>query len=431
MKRAAFPLVVLPFLFAVACQGSSGDGSAPTEGSALDGPDVMVTAATEDIYTVGSYVGDEWETFGTVAAVAFDGEGNLYILDQGAHQVVVVGADGGFIRTVGKGGGGPGEFQRASRLAVLPDRRLAVFDFGMPGAFEVFDSEGRFLSSTPSELMLIGPGARLHPLPDGRLVAAGGTRMRLPFAGSSAEEPGDPAAQENRRPVEVITLDGEEPRILYAAWELPPEERENRQEMRLGAGSSRSVFMSVRGVRGFEPGLHLGVLSDGRIALADSTGYRVKLVALDGRVTGLLERPIPPLPVTESIQEGYRAQRVEGAGDGLRISVLGSNSNLPAEIGEMMEQQIREMTFADEVPVITDLAVDWEDRIWIARSAPEGLGDGPTDIVTADGGYVGTLAATGLRIPDAFGPGGLLAYIESDELDVQTVRVIRLVAFDG
>ena len=57
-----------------------------------------------------------------------------------------------------------------------------------------------------------------------------------------------------------------------------------------------------------------------------------------------------------------------------------------------------------------------------------GAGGGPIDVVTADGDYIGTLAPDGLRTPSAFGPDGLMAFIESDALDVQTVRVVRLVA---
>ncbi|MDE2795022.1 MAG: hypothetical protein OXL34_09410 [Gemmatimonadota bacterium] len=47
-----------------------------------------------------------------------------------------------------------------------------------------------------------------------------------------------------------------------------------------------------------------------------------------------------------------------------------------------------------------------------------------------DGTYVGTLPPQGLGTPDAFGPGGLPAYIEFDEMDVPTVRVVRLVAVE-
>ena len=87
-------------------------------------------------------------------------------------------------------------------------------------------------------------------------------------------------------------------------------------------------------------------------------------------------------------------------------------------------------TFADEVPVLYGLKVDWEDRIWVERRGPTGDDDGPTDIVTPDGDYIGTLPPEGLRAPDAFGPGGLMAYVERDDLDVPTVRVVRLIALE-
>ena len=85
------------------------------------------------------------------------------------------------------------------------------------------------------------------------------------------------------------------------------------------------------------------------------------------------------------------------------------------------------MVFPEELPVIARMGVDWSDRLWVERGGPPGE-RGPTDILTADGRYLGTIAPDGPRIPAAFGPGGLLAYIETDELGVQRVRVDRLAA---
>lgn len=69
--------------------------------------------------------------------------------------------------------------------------------------------------------------------------------------------------------------------------------------------------------------------------------------------------------------------------------------------------------------------MDWSDRIWVQRTALPGE-TGPIDILSADGRYFGSLAPGGLRIPRAFGPDGLLAYVERDELDIQRVVVVRL-----
>ena len=175
--------------------------------------------------------------------------------------------------------------------------------------------------------------------------------------------------------------------------------------------------------RAFEPRLDIDLLTDGRLALIDSVGYRVKLIGLDGSVTGTIERPIAPLPVDDEIMEAERERFRESRA----ASLERTNTNLPIQIER---EGVEGRTFADEVPVLYSMKVDWEDRIWVERRGPTGDDDGPTDIVTPNGDYIGTLPPDGLRTPDAFGPGGLMAYIESDDLDVPTVRVVRLIALE-
>ncbi len=117
-------------------------------------------------------------------------------------------------------------------------------------------------------------------------------------------------------------------------------------------------------------------------------------------------------------QGGGRLTVVGGSGGGMRID--------QEQVRNMMRGQIEGMVFAREVPVIAGLSVDQRDRIWVERSGTEVGEDGPIDVVASDGSYLGTIAAGGLRIPDAFGPDGLAAFVERDELDVQTVRVARV-----
>ena len=60
------------------------------------------------------------------------------------------------------------------------------------------------------------------------------------------------------------------------------------------------------------------------------------------------------------------------------------------------------------------------------RRGDEPQSDGPIDVLTAEGEYVGTYATGATAMPDAFGPDGLAAFIEFDEFDVARVVVRRL-----
>ena len=84
------------------------------------------------------------------------------------------------------------------------------------------------------------------------------------------------------------------------------------------------------------------------------------------------------------------------------------------------------MEFYHEVPVVRTLRTSWGGTIWVGRRGEEPASDGPIDLLTPDGRYIGTLAANATAMPSAFGPDGLVAFIETNELDVQTVVVKRL-----
>lgn len=85
------------------------------------------------------------------------------------------------------------------------------------------------------------------------------------------------------------------------------------------------------------------------------------------------------------------------------------------------------LPFADEVPVVLDLRTTWEGRIWVRRRAENLIGDGPIDVLTTDGRYLGSYSSD-TAMPAAFGPAGLLAFVERDELGVNMVVVKRVAA---
>lgn len=52
--------------------------------------------------------------------------------------------------------------------------------------------------------------------------------------------------------------------------------------------------------------------------------------------------------------------------------------------------------------------------------------DGWIDVLSAEGDYIGTFSLEETRMPAAFGPGGIAAFVETDEFDVPTIIVKRL-----
>ena len=391
----------------VAC-GDTADAPATGAAGTLDGPDVTLNAVTEEVFTVGSVMGGEWDAFGSVRSVHFDARANLHIFDSQADHILVVGPDGSLIRTVGGKGEGPGEFGNVMAAFVTRDGSYTVTGFSQ---VDLIDPAGEFIRRITLDPMTTGIFMADMALPDGRLLADQIIRF-----GDDDEEP-----EEAGRPIHILQLDSIEPELLYTAWELPEEDDD---EFTASGSSSEGSVVRMAAGRAFEPRLDYDALADGRLALIDSIGYRVKLIGLDGSVIGTIERPIAPLPVDEEIKEAER-ERFRKAQEESADAVGRTSSRFRIE-----REGVEERTFADEVPVLWGLEVDWEDRIWVERRGPTGRGDGPTDIVTPAGEYIGTLPPDGLRTPDAFGPGGLMAYIERDDMDVPTVRVVRLVALE-
>ena len=167
------------------------------------------------------------------------------------------------------------------------------------------------------------------PLPDGRLVSMGGPTIRM-YGPGEAPDDDEPREDDHLRDIHIFALDGSDQHVLYRAWNLPPTDSDESIE-----GSSEDggdLSMSFNRMRAFDPRLSIGVLSDGRVAVADSVAYKVKFIAMDGTVDGTISRPVAPEPVTEAVKEATRAARLEGlsgmTGGGLRFQTVVGEVNL-------------------------------------------------------------------------------------------------------
>ena len=434
--------LLIPAIFLTAAFGREAGSVRQEVGGVIEfpGKDKPISPKVEEVFRVGVLQGGDWEMFGQISSVAFGPEGNLYVLDEQAKRIVVFGSDGTFLRTIGREGKGPGELPSPMRVGVLDDETIGVYDLGHRG-ITLFSPEGEHLGSVAFDLGtgLVPRELLPHPTKGGFVSLASKLSITLGPAGISLA-PSD--AKEGIPVVFFPARDGGVPEVLHRAW-LPP--REEPAMWRAGSTDSTMTFNDIRVAKAFDPGQYLGILPDGRMVLSDSTAYSLKVTSPEGEVVQRLRRPLRPKPVTREIQKKEKARRMEamasvgrsgsatmtttgttggvggsGAGGG------GGRIEMPPGLKKRMEEQLERLEFADVIPIVTGLAVDGEGRIWVER-AGEDLGEaGPTDLITADGKYLGTISPKGVRIPNAFGPDGLMAYIEESDLGVPMVVVRRL-----
>jgi len=395
----------------------------------LPGEDRVLVPQVETVFQVGSLDGADWETFGDVRGVAFDAAGRLYVFDRQSSRVVVVDGAGKLVEEVGKPGEGPGELRQPVDFTVLRDGTIVISDIGHR-AYSLFGPDGTFqrLVSFGGGGDIIRVGA-MDPDARGGAVFSGGASaisMTRVGAGGSIEMPAG-------RPIERIALAGETAEVdtVLTAWQ-PPREDERPQDVNAGGMRLR---VALPGERAFEPALSFGPLPDGGVAYSDSSAYAIKVAAADGSLQRILRRPYRPRPVTEAIQKAERERRLEeleqGGGPRMSMTVREGGQARPIAgdaIKEMMRGRIEEMRFYPELPVIMDVATGWSGKIWVERRGDPPSEPGAIDVLTPAGQYVGTLEPGTLALPSAFGPGGLVAFVEKDEMDVPRVVVKRLPA---
>lgn len=322
--------------------------------------------------------------------VATDPAGRIYILDGEAHRVVVFDAEGRHLRTLGREGGGPGELEFPSGLAVR-DGVVGVWDYGKTGIVR-YDTDGMPLPTFMSSAFYGGRGLELRP-------------SGAVFTTTDLRDTG------NMKDV-LVVLD-----TLYDSGD--EQWRHLRPIVSLAVPDApMHVFESCRiGFRLpplFHPDVEWAPAGD-RLLVSHETDYVVDVYADTARVASF-RRALEPRAASRELAEA-------SLGEGLTVSVSGGPPcTIPA--GEVVDAR----GFADRIPFISSLTVDPQGRIWVERVT---IGEEPAriDILDADGAYLGTL--TDSPVPVAFLPGGDLLAVETDAMDVDQLVVYRVTEAQG
>lgn len=423
---------------------------APEQGGAqeivkLPVADRTIEAEFTEVFRVGGRRAEEWDALSDVTSLGFDPDGRLFIGDMvpgHGFRIVIVESNGTLAKTFGRSGQGPGEFMGALEMVVLEDGRVVVPDVGR-GAFHVFDRNGRMESMAPiPKLEVEGDHAQRNA--GRRLVVSDRTGGVLWWVSEVLEMNVSDATRvmtmtqkEGPRRVFRLRFDDEQmtTRDAFVGW--TPEGARIGRTTSMTGGSLEIEFESKESPA-LLPKFLFTALPNGGVAWSDSSGYAIKVADPDGRVRRILARDLEIRPVTEGVERDYRAwlmNRLEGESD--------------PQILELQHRRIATLDLHAEVPQLDGLRATWEGTLWVLRTPSNGWPwspdetrqtafplstewlqlnrqPAPIDVVTRDGRYVGTFARGATSMPVAFGPGGLAAWVELDELDVPTVIVRRL-----
>jgi hypothetical protein len=302
---------------------------------------------------IGSALEEGPDMFGSVVAIEADDEGRIYVADSQAQEVRVFGADGGHLFTVGRKGGGPGEFAGITGMGWGPDGNLWVMD-ATNSRFAVFDRSGVHVADHRRPggfVMMPWPGGfdADSGVYDIGMVADGSGRfssglIRYHYLGEGGIEPRDTFAI---------------PRYDGPSFTLQDSEGRTR------------IMASVP----LAPG-QVWQLAHGHLWMGTTDAYRLHRVSFEGDTVRIVQRAFTPAPVTAAEKDSAVTAMKWFTDQGGRVD----RSRIP-----------------DQKPAYRNVFEDDAGYLWVwphlAAGEPEGL-----DLFDPDGRYLGR-ALTPVVIP--------------------------------
>ena len=324
--------------------------------------------------------------FGEIIDVDVDSQGRILVLDAMAKAYHVFGPDGAHLFTVGRPGGGPGEFADPFQLLVLPGDSVLVPDVGNARA-SVFTPDGSLARTFPVDFLDLA-ARRWAIAQDGSVIAR--------RSGSTSD---------------VLVRLGPAGEVVDTIAHL-------NSPFRPGEADGRPFLLAPVPV--------WSALPAGGTAYGHSHSYRITVTDASGATRRVFTMPVSAPAFSESQRDVVR--------DGIRASARAQG--VPELAVNHMLALIR---LWDELPVIAELLPGPDGTHWVQRAAApqamrfdklnmyrtDGFRGDTWDVFDADGRYLGDVRLPSnvrlFRFRD-----GLLYAVRLDEHDVPSVVRFRL-----
>ena len=170
------PVPLLPAVLALlgACDASSGPAttividSAGVEVVTSDplNSDAVCSLGAEPIFRVGDNENDEAHWFSYIRGVGRLSDGSVAVVDRTSAEIRIFDETGRHLRSMGRPGEGPGEFNDAWKLWILPGDTLWVGDY-RPWRYQVFSASGDWVRTARLDPVYPNPSDRGGVLDNG------------------------------------------------------------------------------------------------------------------------------------------------------------------------------------------------------------------------------------------------------------------------
>jgi hypothetical protein len=272
-------------------------------------------------------------------------DGRIVVADPGGSVIHFFGARGQELKSFGRKGQGPGEFESIASIARFAGDSLVAFDI-LLRRYSVFDDTGAFVRSG-----LLGAGITM-PIPvggfgDGTLLIRDGFPLRPSgIAGPALFSGGQTGEQQAPTPLFRAPLNGS-----------PVDS--------IGAVAGSEVLLEASGGAMSIMPIHFGrtgvvTARDSVIVSGDGAGFDFAIRHQDGRIVGRFRRPATADPVTSAELDALIASQL---------------ADLPTGSRADMERRLRETPHRSTRPLYDRIVISDAGESWIRHFVTSALED--------------------------------------------------------
>lgn len=348
--------------------------------------------STEPVLRIGELEGAPEYQLELVIGAVRRSDGGIVVADAGLRALRFYDAAGRFLRSSGRQGGGPGEFEELASLRLLPGDSLLVFDWTLR-RISVFAPEGAFARSVS---LLDLPDA-VFPPPQllGRL--ANGSML---VAVGHSFGPGEIAGGVRADSIDYLRYSAAGV-LLDTVAVLPGGESFVMGGVGKVGFTTAPLLLGKNAVSG---------LAGGRLVVGSNRAYELGVYSLDGRLERRVRREMDPRPATAADYAAAVEASLEGMG---------------REWRGRMEAVYTAMPRPATLPFYSALVADRGGNLWVRDFAVPMEGSATWTVFDPGGRMLG-----GVAMPARFGPTDIgedyVLGVAQDELGVEYVQVFRL-----